>query len=308
MTIENLARWDEADTIFFLRELEHKMAQSRDVLYAQLKWRQFIPVNREGGPAAEVITYEELDRVGEAKFIKDKASDLPRVDVKGKEYSHFVKSIGDSFGFSFQEVRAARLAGKPLEARKLDAARLAVEELMDSATCFGDADCGFEGFFNHSSVTVTDAAASGTASSRAFADKTPDLIIADFQAIIAAMQTATNGEEGNRIRIILPDAQYTDLATRRLTDTGQTLISFLEGSFPQIESIMPWYRAVGQGATGDRMVAYTPDPMKLDVRVPQEFETFPPQARGLEQEVPCHARYGGFVLYYPQSMLYIDQI
>ncbi|MGB0499350.1 MAG: hypothetical protein ACPGID_13510, partial [Rubricella sp.] len=33
-----------------------------------------------------------------AKFIKDKAKDLPRVDVKGKEFSHFVKSIGDAFG------------------------------------------------------------------------------------------------------------------------------------------------------------------------------------------------------------------
>lgn len=306
MTVENMNRWDEADTIFFLRELEHKMSQSRDVIYAQLKWRQFLPVNREGGPAAEVITYEQMDRVGAAKFIKDKAKDLPRVDVKGKEFSHFVKSIGDAFGFSLQEVRAARLAGKPLEARKLDAARLAVEELMDLTTCYGDADCGFEGFFNHSAVTVTDAADPG--GGRAFSAKTPDQIIADFRTAITTMQTATNGEEGQRVRFVLPDAQYTDLATRRLTDTGQTLISFLEGSLPQIESIMPWYRAAGQGATGDRMVAYTPDPMKLDVRVPQEFETFPPQAKGLEQEVPCHARYGGFVLYYPASMLYIDQI
>lgn len=305
---KRMERWDEADIVFFARELEHKMAQSRDVVYADLKWRQFLPVNREGGPAAEVITYEENDFVGEAKFIADKGRDLPRVDVKGKEYSHFVKSLGDAFGFSLQEVRAARLANKPLESRKLDAARRAAEVLMDYTTCFGNSDLGFQGFFNHSSVTVIDAAATGTGSSRNFADKTPDNIIADFRTAITTMQTATNGKEGNRVRFVLPDAQYTDLATRRLTDTGQTLISFLESALPQIESIVPWYRAVGQGATGDRMVCYTPDPMKLDVRVPQEFETFPPQAKGLEQEVPCHARYGGFVLYYPKSMLYVDQI
>lgn len=179
---------------------------------------------------------------------------------------------------------------------------------MDSLAATGDADVGWSGFLNHSSVTVQDAAASGTSSSRAFVDKTPDLIVADFVAAVNEITGGTNGVEQGPFRVVLPDEQFNDIMTRRLTDSSETLGSFLVGKMAAIESIVPWHRCDGAGDTGDRMVLYTPSPDKLDVRVPVEYEALPPQFQGLETIVPVHARFGGFALYYPSSMLYVDQI
>lgn len=56
------------------------------------------------------------------------------------------------------------------------------------------------------------------------------------------------------------------------------------------------------------MVCYRRSPDALEAIVPQEFEQFPAQERGLEFVVPCHAKCGGVVLYYPLSMAYGDGI
>ena len=57
-------------------------------------------------------------------------ADLPRADVKGKPTTAYVKSVGDSYGYSVQEMRASRLAGKSLDVRKAEAARYAERERM----------------------------------------------------------------------------------------------------------------------------------------------------------------------------------
>ena len=54
------------------------------------------------------------------------------------------------------------------------------------------------------------------------------------------------------------------------------------------------------------MVAYQRDPMVLQLEIPQEFEQFPPQARGLSFVVPCHARIGGVHMHYPLAVAYMD--
>ena len=58
--------------------------------------------------------------------------------------------------------------------------------------------------------------------------------------------------------------------------------------------------------TGPRMVTYQRDPEVLELVIPQEFEQFPPQARNLAFVVPCHARVGGVVVYYPLAIVYTD--
>ncbi len=52
-----------------------------------------------------------------AKIISSYASDLPRADVKGKPTTAIIKSLGDSYGYSIQEMRASgygrQVAGCP---------------------------------------------------------------------------------------------------------------------------------------------------------------------------------------------------
>ena len=98
---------DAGETLFFERELENRKAQTYDVIRAPLKAFELIPVSSTAGAGAESIVYEQYDATGVAKMIANYADDLPRADVKGKEFVAKVKSVGNSYGYSLQEIRAA---------------------------------------------------------------------------------------------------------------------------------------------------------------------------------------------------------
>ena len=58
------------------------------------------------------MTYYSYEKTGMAVIISNYATDLPRADAKGKPTTAMIKSIGDSYGNSVQEMRASRMAGK----------------------------------------------------------------------------------------------------------------------------------------------------------------------------------------------------
>ena len=113
-------RFDSAEeaSVFFARELDHVKAQSYDVEYPELTALTLFPQTSEADPGAETITYYTYDKTGLAKVIDNYSTDLPRADVNGKPSYATIKSLGDSYGYSAQEMRASRLAGKSLDARK----------------------------------------------------------------------------------------------------------------------------------------------------------------------------------------------
>ena len=117
--------YDADESIFFERELEALKSRTYDLKYPELKARSLIPVSFEAGPGAESISYEQYSQVGMAKLIANYADDLPRADVEAKKFNSPVKSLGASYGWNVQEVRAAAMAGKPLTSRKAAAAKRA---------------------------------------------------------------------------------------------------------------------------------------------------------------------------------------
>ena len=103
---------------FFERELESIEAKLYEFKQRELMYRELIPVSNRDNPGAESLTYRMFDKVGMAKVIANYADDLPRADIFGKEFTHAVKGIGMSFGYSTQELRAAQMAGRPLDSAK----------------------------------------------------------------------------------------------------------------------------------------------------------------------------------------------
>ena len=65
---------DDAQTIFFQRELESVKSRSYDVLKAPLRAFSLIPVASEAGEGAESIVYQQYDMTGIAKIIANYAS------------------------------------------------------------------------------------------------------------------------------------------------------------------------------------------------------------------------------------------
>lgn len=300
--------FDASESAFLSKQLEQVRAKSYDVKYANLIGRQLVPVDNSVSPGAEVVTYYQYDMVGMAKIIADYADDLPRADVKAKEFSSRVRGIGSAYGYSMQEVRAAQLAGLPLEQRKANAARRAIEQTIEKIAQTGDATYGLLGLLNQPNASVY-TIPNGISGFSDWARKTPDEIAADIHGAINSIYANTLGVE-QADTCVLPLEQYTLITTKRMGDGSDTTIAeYVLKSSPYLKSIVPWYALNSAGAAStDRMLVYRRDPDALQLIIPQEFEQFPPQQEGLEVITPCHARCGGVVVYYPLSMAYADGI
>ena len=139
----------DGDGIFFQRQLEVIESTTYDVLYPDLEARDCFPTFTLGGAGATSLTYRSYDRVGKAQVINARATDLPKSDISGREYSITVKSVGCAYDYDIDEVASAAMSGMPLEARKAMAARRGYEQYVNDAVWTGDAVGGFTGLFGN---------------------------------------------------------------------------------------------------------------------------------------------------------------
>lgn len=303
---ENL---DANESIFFARELKHIKAKTFDIKYPVYKAKAMLPVDGSAGPGAETITYQQFDRVGIMKIIAAYADDLPRSDIKGVEFSIIVQSLGGSYGYSIQEIRAAQMAGRPLTSRKATAVRQSYEQEINKIGWFADGTQAFGGMFGilfQPNVTVASATNGDW-----IATATPDEIISDVGIAIDNMRDLTLGvEEPDTIN--LPVKEFGHISTTpRSTVSDTSILEYLQKAFPaitfdwvnELKAVTP---APSGGAATNVMMVYKKDPDKLTFEIPQGFEQFAPQQRNLEFVVPAHGRVGGVIVYYPLSVSLIE--
>lgn len=301
-------RMDANETMFLARQLEEIRAKSYDIKYAPLDAVSFLPVDTSLSPGAEALTYRQYEMFGMAKIVADYANDFPTANVVAREFTSKIKSLGASYQYSVQEMRAASFAGVPLEQRKANAARRAIDQLHNTLARVGSAANGLLGFLNQSNTTSF-SVPNGAAGTATWVTKTPDEIVADMFDIAAGIVTSTKGVEIPDT-ILLPLAQHALVSTRRMGDGSDTTILeyFLKAS-PWVKQVLPWHELAGAG-TGptDRMVCYRKDPDALTYVMPVPFEQFAPQEEGMVLKTHVHGRSGGVVVTYPLSISYGDGI
>lgn len=300
---------EEDASVFFARELDHVKSKTYDKLYPQFTVLNNIPRTSDANPGAETITFYSYDKTGLAEIISNYATDLPRADVKGKPTTVQIKSLGASYGYNVQEMRASRLAGKGLDARKAEAARFAMDYATNRIALVGDKENGLMGLlsdWNDIPVFILPAGASGKTD---FKSKTADEILADFTAFVMFTARVTNDVEKPDSAMIASEVYY-DLATRRIPDTDTTILKFLLDNQPYIKKIIPAPELqadnVDVNSYGKNLlVLYTDDPDKMAFEEPMPFYQHPAQNKNLEVEVPCESRVAGLMLYYPLSALIV---
>lgn len=299
---------DASENAFFSRQLELVKSRTYDRKYPNLRAREFIPLDPELDNAVETIRLRSYTQVGIAKLIASYADDLPRADVKTDEQTFSVKSIGTSYGYNLQEVRAAQRAGVSLDQKKAAAARRATEVVIDRVLALGDTATGLTGLLNVPNALSYTVPADGTGSSALWTAKTPAQIVRDMVGICEFIVNQTSEIESPNM-LLLPRANFTLIRTTRFdSNSDKTILDWFRAQYPGV-AVEPWYRMLGAGSGGlNRMVAYSMTPDHLQGAVPQEFEQLPVQEKNLEFIVPCHARVGGVQCYYPLSVCYGDGI
>ena len=100
--------------------------------------------------------------------------------MKGKPTTAIIKSLGDSYGYSIQEMRASRMAGKSLDTRKAESARYQIDYLNNKIAWNGDAETGLKGVLSTDNDVPLYTVANGAKGTTSWADKTEDEILADI--------------------------------------------------------------------------------------------------------------------------------
>lgn len=302
---DKVGRLDQGESIFFERQLESVEARLYDKKLRELKYRRLIPISNRDGEGAETITYYLYTKVGMAKVIANPSDDLPRSDVFAERNTQAVHVLGTSFGYSTQELRAARFAGVALELFKVDAARRSIREKENGITWLGDTDHAIVGLFANANIPTVQAPLDATTTTRAWSGKTPDEIIDDVRLLTSGIRQATNGvHEGNTL--VLPIGQYDIIAnTPRSIHSDTTVLQFITNPGNSFGlDLVEWLTDIDLQGTGDSDMAmcYERTPEVLELRIPMEMRTHPPQMRNLEFVVPVEAENGGIVVRYPLAI------
>jgi hypothetical protein len=302
-------RTDARHSAFLEQELEAIEAEIYRVEISALKWRKFLPVDHSYPAGVETISYRVYDMFGMAKFIHHYANDLPNVGVRGEKFSSTVEGIGVSYGYSTQDLRAAAMAGFPLDRENAMAAMEAMEMRMDHAAALGKPALGMVGFVNHPNVPIDTAADIGAGVTE-WSAKTADQILNDMNAFVQAQWEDTQ-ELHPPDTLLLPTAQYGLISTKRVgVDTSTTVLQMFLANSPFIKTVDSWYRlnTADEAGTGPRAVAYKKDPRVVKVAVPMEAIQHEPERRSLMFSVPVEARFGGTLVRMPLAIRYLDGI
>lgn len=296
-------RLDAGETAFIAKQLEYVKATTYDVLYAPARARTFVPLDNSVPAGAESYGYDKWDVIGMAQIISNYADDLPNVDTFVTRVLAKCESLGDSYQYSIQDLRASQMAGARLDQRRAAVARDMVERKIDDLIAFGSTVNGLEGFTNHSAVGLVAPITGNWTSSTTGAQ-----MIADLNKLVNSIFLATAGVHTADTLLVDPQS-WTYLTTPIGADFNTTVLEVFTRTNPFIKNVDQWYKLATADAagTGPRFIAYQRSPLVLDYVISAEFTQEAPQAHNLVFKVPCHARVGEVNIHYPLALAYMDR-
>jgi hypothetical protein len=278
---------------FLVEQTSHIETEVYQTVYPDIQYPQLIPVDETANEWAKSVTFFSTDKVGQADWFHHMATDMRIADVNRTKY----------------------VPGMNLSAERADAARRAYEEFIDNIALRGSVDKGWTGLINDTTVTRVDAPADGTASSRLWTAKTVDLVLRDLNLPLSGLYSASNTVE-MADTILLPVAQALLLSTTRITNTTDTLLSFVQKAnvytaqtgLPLTIRAVRGLETAGAGGTA-RMVAYKRDPRVLKLHLPMRHRFLPVWQTGpITFDVPGIFRTGGTEIRRPGAVRYFDGI
>lgn len=306
--VEN-GRFDSAEdaSVFFARELDQVKSKTYDRQYPELSALNHFPQTSEINPGADTFTFYSYDEVGLAEIISNYSTDLPRVDVFGTPKTVKIRSLGDAYGYSVQEMRAAVFAGKSLDASKASAARRAIETKHNRIAFVGDAASGLVGVFSSDNGVPRYTIPNGAAGDTKWAKKTAQEIINDVSGMHEAVDEMTNSVEKPDTLMIASNV-YALLSRTIISGTAVSVLSFIRDNLDWLKEIIPAPELNAKNTscnpTGENLAfLYTNDPEKFSVETPMPFYQHPAQNKNLEVEIACESRVAGATFYYPLSAI-----
>ncbi len=314
----DVTRGDANEAATLARQLLAINAKEVTNLYTKLKAVQFIPVDGSLASGADSYTTAVYSEVGTADIVTNYGNGFPASEVSVSEVIKPLRSIGNSYHYTVQDLRAAAMSGRPLEQRRASVARLVHDRKIERLAAWGSTVYGLPGMLTNSTVNLMlKSGGVGPDLTGSWETASAAHIFADLNAIVSQVSVQSQGLfEGNTM--ILPLAAYEVAAsTAYSTLNGESVLSVFMKSNPHIRNVDSWAMCDNfdengaspiSNSTKTRAVCYDRNANVLDQKISQAFEQFAPQQVHMQFNVDCHSRHGGTVVYYPIAMVYADDL
>lgn len=306
------SRLDSSTTVFLERDLTSIDPRDYLELFAGLKAMQFVPSIDNIAPYDKAYEYSMWSITGEAANLGANARDLPRVGVTRTPHVRSISSIGASYGWSLEDIRAAAQRNVPLDRMTVIAAMTSIKRRLDRRIALGDTSLGYTGLLNDADIISENTVASISNFSSA-ANKL-DSLNALVAATRARLKLATEmpGGDGipafDKFQILLPPVDYAAVKqTPASSNYPQSILQvFLDNNSEWVSGVSEWgYLDQLDNGTEGRAVCYPLSPVALGHATARYYTEEPPQPNGLNIDVPCHAASGGTVIRYPVAFSYM---
>ena len=294
---------------FLSPQLRRIEAEVYSIKYPSFDINRFMSVDTSGDMWDIGTLVYSMDKVGEAQFMAGGAFDMPYASTKMAQATHNYHLAAIGYEWNTQELQRAAKLGRSLSADKAGAAVLASERFIYNIAMTGNTEKNWTGFVNNGSAPSAQVPNDGTGPARTFASKTPDQILRDINEALTAVETGT-GETHVANTLILPTTTYNELATRRVTDTGVTVLAFLQQNNAAGEGLtILKSRALETAGTGvtKRLIAYDNNSQVLKFHLPGPHQFLPAfQKSSLVYEVGGLMNVGGVEVRLPKAIVYRD--
>ena len=306
---------------FLISELEKRDTLLREPLDS-FTYPRDIVIEVGGGWADYVsalsVAYGITGGAGASPITAGGANGIPIVQASLDKGTFKAHTFAAALRVMFQDMQRANFVGRSLDQMLTDGVRKAYDKHLDQNVYVGISEYSSTGLINDANVTVTQAAATGTGSTRTWSTKTPKAILADINdAITTAWAAAEYDESAMPNHILMPYEQYNYILTTMVTDLAETSIldyvmknnaASKNGKSLFIGGVR-WLDGAGTDST-DRMIVYNNDRrfVKMDELVPLSRVMSQPNATNVCYDTAYMANLTEVQIYYPQTFLYVDGI
>jgi len=301
---------------FLISQRTHIETKVYETKYPDVTYAELIPVDTSAPEWAPIVAVASVDARGELAFVGPNSNDINRADVGYKLGTHPVQTAALGYGYSLEEINQARLMGMNLSADKAAAAMRIAEQGLNKLAYLGNAEAGYQGLFNTSTVSV---AAAGSTIAALVAGATDvagaQAVVTFFQQRIDVVYVTNTNTTFAPTHILLPPAQRNALASAILPFGGNmTLLQYLEANLVSGRSgrvqFVPDLSLKGAGAAGvDRMMVYTRSEETVKFHLPMGFNFQAAyQDSALSWFIPGILRTGGTEIRVPKAHAYFDGV
>jgi hypothetical protein len=295
-----------------LHRIETEVYQRK---YPSFDFGSFMYVDTSGDMWDVGTVFYSQEGAGKAEFLAGKAFDMPYADLLTSQHVHGFHLAGIGYEWTVQEMQRAAKLGRSLGSDKAMQADQIAQAFLYSLAMDGTtpgastSEKNWTGLVNNASAPSAQVANDGTGPSRLWSAKTPDLILRDINEALNAVLTGT-GETHVANTLLLPTSRYNYIANTRVTDTGSTILAFLQANNSAGEGLrILRSRALETAGTGSttRMVAYDNSREVVRFHLPGPHEFLPPFQKGsMTYEVGGIMNVGGTEVRLPKAIVYRD--